>query len=91
MNPLLNPKISASLLKSYLFDINRLRKKTPDEINIYKDKAFKKIVKYAYNTPVYHDKYKKAGVHPSDIRGICDIEKLPMVSKDDLKKIFLIK
>lgn len=88
MNPLLNPKISASLLKSYLCDINRLSKKTPLEIKNYKDKAFRKIVKYAYETPVYHDKYKKAGVHPSDIGGIKDIEKLPIVSKDDIKKKF---
>jgi phenylacetate-CoA ligase len=33
---------------------------------------------------VYHTKYKQAGVHPEDIRGIKDIAKLPFISKKDL-------
>jgi len=46
------------------------------------------MVRFAYTVPVYHDKYKKAGVHPEDIEGIKDIEKLPLVSKDDIKKYY---
>ena len=88
MNPLLNPKILISLLKNYVYDINRLSKKTPDEIKIYKDKAFRKIVRYAYSVPFYHNKYKKAGIHPGDIKGIKDIIKLPIISKDEIKKNF---
>jgi phenylacetate-CoA ligase len=88
MNPLLNPKILISLIKNYVYDINRLSKKTPDEIKIYKDKAFRKVVKYAYSVPFYHDKYKKAGIHPDDIKGIKDIIKLPIISKDEIKKNF---
>ena len=88
LNPLLNPKTTFSLLKSYISDIDRLEKKTSEEIKKYKDKAFRRVVQNAYNTPVYHEKYKKAGIRPSDIKGLSDIRKLPMVSKDDLKKGF---
>jgi phenylacetate-CoA ligase len=88
LNPLFNPKTSAALLRSYLFDINRITKKKPQEIKKYKDKQFRRMVKYAYNVPLYHDKYKKAGVHPSDISGIRDITKLPIISKDDIRKNF---
>jgi phenylacetate-CoA ligase len=45
-------------------------------------------VKYAYTVPLYHDKYKKAGVHPNDIKSIDDIKKLPFISKNDLREYF---
>lgn len=54
----------------------------------YQDKAFKGIIKYAYTVPLYHDKYKKAGVHPNDIKGIDDVVKLPFVTKNDLRENF---
>jgi len=84
MNPLLNPLISVPLLKSYLFDQSRLRKLNPEQLKKYRDKAFRHIVKYAYDVPLYHDKYKKAGIHPSDIKGIGDVVKLPFITKKDL-------
>ncbi|MBO4939467.1 MAG: phenylacetate--CoA ligase, partial [Clostridia bacterium] len=45
------------------------------------------IVKYAYeNVPFYKKKYDEAGVKPSDIQTIKDIEKLPFVTKADLRE-----
>ena len=38
--------------------------------------------------PLYHDKYKKAGVHPSDIKTLDDIVKLPFITKNDLRENF---
>jgi phenylacetate-CoA ligase len=37
---------------------------------------------------LYHERYKKAGVHPRDIKGIDDIVKIPMVSKNDMRENF---
>ena len=88
MNPLLNPKILFPFVKNYIFDSGRLINSTPEQIQRYKDKAFRHMVKFAYTVPLYHDKYKKAGVHPSYIRGIKDILKLPFISKDDIKQNF---
>lgn len=88
VNPLFNPINSISLMGRYSFDINRLERFSQEQMKRYRDKAFKKIVKYAYTVPLYHDKYKKAGVHPNDIKGIDDVVKLPMVSKNDMRKNF---
>lgn len=88
MNPLFNPFISFSLLRKILFEPEQLRKKSSDQIQRYKNKAFRKMVAYAYTVPVYHQKYKKANIHPNDIKTIEDIKKLPFISKDELKHSF---
>ena len=88
LNPLLNPFESLPLLKSSILDPGRLKRSSPESLKRYQDKSLRKIVKYAYRVPLYHDKYKKAGIHPSDIKGIDDIVKIPMVSKDDLRSYF---
>lgn len=45
------------------------------------------IVAYAYeNVPFYKKKYDEAGVKPSDIKTLKDIEKLPFVTKADLRE-----
>ena len=88
INPLLNPFNSLPLLKNYFMDPSRLQRLNHEKMKKYRDKAFKKIVKYAYTIPLYHDKYKKEGVHPNDIKDIDDIVKLPMVSKNDMREGF---
>jgi len=88
MNPFYNPKFLLNVLKTYLFDINRLKRLNNKELRRFQDKRLKKIVHFAYTVPLYHDKYKKSGVHPSDVDGIRDITKLPVISKDDIKKYY---
>ena len=45
------------------------------------------IVKYAYeNVPVYKKKYDEVGVKPEDIKTLEDIEKLPFITKADLRE-----
>ncbi len=84
MNPLLNPFIGIPLIKNYLTDPTRLPRLTPKKLKQYQDKAFKRIVRYAYSVPLYHQKYKAAGIYPSDITGLEDITKLPFITKQDL-------
>ena len=88
MNSFYNPVFLLNVLKSYLFDIDRLKRLNEETLKKYQDKAFKNMVKYAYTVPLYHDKYKKFGIHPNDITGIEDAKKLPMVSKHDFKKYY---
>ena len=84
MNPFLNPRTALPFLKSYILDPGRLNRLTPKQMKKYKDKEFRKIVRYAYTVPVYHKKYKQAGVRPEDIKSIEDIVKLPFITKKDL-------
>ncbi len=89
MNQFYNPIFLAKILKSYLFDINRLKRLNEESLKKFQDKSLKKIVNYAYSIPLYHDIYKKSGVHPKDINGIDDLKKLPFISKFDFKKYSL--
>lgn len=89
MNPFKNPIFMSKVLKSYLFDINRLKRLDEEKLKRYQDKRLKKMVEYAYTVPLYYNKYKfETGVHPRDINGIKDIGKLPLISKDDIKKYY---
>ena len=85
MNPLLNPLLLANVLREYLFDTNRVWWSTKEEFERYRDKAIKRIVRHAFIVPLYHRKYKAAGLTPNDIGGVKDIGKLPIVTKDDLR------
>jgi len=84
MNPFLNPFITIPFLKNYILDPQRLKRFSPQDLRKYQDKMLRQIIRYAYTIPLYHTKYKQAGIHPTDIRGIVDISKLPLISKQDL-------
>jgi len=86
MNALHNPILLSRVLKSYLIDPGRLRRSTNEKLKKYQNRALKKVINYAYQVPLYRDKYKEAGIRSSDIKSVEDIEKLPFVTKDDIRK-----
>jgi len=56
-----------------------------DKTRRYQDKRLRSVVKYAYNfVPFYHEKFRIAGVIPSDIKTLEDLAKLPIVRKDEM-------
>jgi phenylacetate-CoA ligase len=89
MNPFHNPVFLSKILKTYLFDINRVWNTTPEKMREYQDKQIRKVVKFAYeNVSLYHDTYKKHNIHPSDINGRSDLKKLPFITKNEMKENF---
>jgi len=84
LTDLFKPVLLTNVISNYLSDIDRLKNSDFDQIKKYRDKAFRRLIQYAYNVPLYHDKYKKAGIHPNDFRGIQDIEKLPIINRADI-------
>ena len=70
--------------RDYILDTRRFDKYNFNQIQKYRDKIFQGIVKYAYTVPFYKKIYKATGIYPGDIKGIKDIEKLPIVSRQDL-------
>jgi phenylacetate-CoA ligase len=88
MNSFYNPIFISKVLKNYLFNIDRQRRFNDEELSKYQNKNFKKMVQFAYTVPLYHQTYKKAGIHPDDIKSIEDIKKLPTVSKYDFKNYY---
>jgi phenylacetate-CoA ligase len=85
-NQFINPVFLLRIAKSYLSDLERIQHINDKQLKQYQDKALKRMVKYAYTIPLYYEKYKEAGIHPNDIKGIDDIGKLPFITKDDLRE-----
>ncbi|MCD6448180.1 MAG: phenylacetate--CoA ligase [Thermoplasmata archaeon] len=49
----------------------------------------KKIVKHAYeNNEIYHRKFDEAGLKPDDIKSLDDLEKIPFLTKDELRNYY---
>lgn len=52
----------------------------------YKEEQLFKIIEQAYNhTPFYHNKYKAAGLTPQDFKGISDLQKFPILTKEEVR------
>ncbi|MCX6554657.1 MAG: AMP-binding protein [Candidatus Aminicenantes bacterium] len=65
------------------------RDSEPGEWRRLQEERLRVMVRHAYeNVPLYREKYDKAGIDPDSIRTLDDLQRLPMVSKDDLKKGF---
>jgi phenylacetate-CoA ligase len=61
--------------------------KSREEIEKMQLKRLKAIVDHAYrNTVLYHRKFKRAGIHPSDIQSLRDLRKIPLTTKDEMRK-----
>jgi phenylacetate-CoA ligase len=53
------------------------------------EERLRRIVKYCYEkVPVYTRKFRDAGITPSDIKTLDDLEKVPFTEKEDLRKAY---
>ncbi len=69
--------------------VRRLMAMTPHELEQFRLERLRDLVAHAYaNVELYHRKWRQAGVRPEDIRTLGDIEKLPVVTKDDFRHSF---
>ena len=84
MNPFLNPLTLARVAKYYLTDVGRAWK-SREAIERYRRKAFRRVLKYAMKVPMYREKYKGIDI---DSITIDKIEKLPIITKEDIRKNF---
>lgn len=58
----------------------------PPELKELQNKKIRSIVKHAYdNTEFYHYKFRRAGIHPEDIKTVDDLKKLPFTTKEELR------
>ncbi|MFC1748881.1 phenylacetate--CoA ligase family protein [Pseudomonadota bacterium] len=83
MNSFYNPLFLLKVLKSYFFDIDRLDNIHEDELNRFRDKQLRRVLRFADTVPLYHNLYKKQGIRIEEIKGIEDIEKLPIITKEN--------
>ena len=88
MNPFYNPVFLGKILKRYLVDVDRLERMSDESLHRYQDRQLRRLVRFADAVPLYHEKFKQAGVRPADISGIDDLQRLPFVTKDDFKRYY---
>ncbi len=61
----------------------------PDELKKLQAKRLKNLVEHVYtNNKFYKQKLKNAGVGPDDIKTVKDIEKIPFLTKNDLREYY---
>ncbi len=62
---------------------------SPDYLKEIQWRRFKEILEFAYNRiPFYRDKLGKAGITPEAIRTRQDLERIPILSKDEIRQNF---
>jgi len=87
MDTIIQPSLFPMLLKmasNYLADQERLKRYSFDKIKKVRDKNFLNLLKYAKTVPLYTKKFAEAGIDIKDIKGFSDIEKFPIIHRDDL-------
>ena len=71
----------------YLYGMMKRAYWNRDRLIRYQNKKLRKIVKHAYDhVPFYHAKLRETGIKPDDIKTAKDLNKLPIVRKDEIKK-----
>lgn len=71
----------------YLFAMMNRTYLKRDRLIEYENKRLRKIIKHAYDrVPFYHKKFKELGIKPSDITAVKDLNKLPIIQKDEIRK-----
>jgi len=57
-----------------------------DKLTKYQNRHVREIVKYAYeNVPFYHEVFRKHCIKPDDVKGVDDLRKLPVLSREDVQ------
>lgn len=78
---------SPFLIRKELKLVEQLYQMSPKELERYNEDRFIRLVRHAYaNSPFYKELYDKAGVNINEIKCIDDIYKLPIVTKEMLRK-----
>ncbi len=73
--------------KAALAEFEKQQWLPPDQIREYQNRHLRALVKHAYeNVPFYHKSMQDRRLKPEDIISIDDLCKLPVITREDLKK-----
>ena len=58
-----------------------------DKLQDYQNRKVREIVQYAYvHVPFYHKRFKQLDIQPSDIKTVRDLNRLPILRKEEIRK-----
>ena len=70
----------------YFYSLNNHSRWSLDKLSTYQAKKLRTLAEYAYDhVRFYHDQFKKSGIRPADIRSIKDLNRLPVIRKNDVR------
>ncbi len=75
--------------RSLLRGLERTQWLTPSEIRELQRRRLCALIEHAYaNVPYYRRVFDERGLHPADIRDMCDLSKLPVLTKSAVRRHF---
>ena len=78
---------SYPIIRPYIKEVDRLYTMNAEELKQRNEKRFLEIFRRAYDkSPFYHKLYTEEGLRKEDITCLEDIKKLPVITKDMVKK-----
>ncbi len=70
-------------------ELEPIERASEDELRALQLQRLRWSVRHAYeNVPLYRGKCEGAGVHPHDLRTLADLERFPLMQKDDLRAAY---
>jgi phenylacetate-CoA ligase len=70
-----------------LNDLRESQWLTPQKMRALQELKLRRLVRHAYqHVPYYRDRMRALGVTPDDVRSLDDLQKLPFLTKDDVRK-----
>ena len=85
--PLHKWMIRRSATRALFYALRRSQYLTRADLDKYRLLKLKQLVRHAYNhVPYYRAQLVRAGLKPEDIQELGDIDKIPMLTKDDVRK-----
>lgn len=74
-------------VEHYYDTLNKTQWLSMSQMRELQDEKLRRLVRHAYrNVPYYRARMQEMGVHPDDIRTQDDLQKLPMLSKSDVRE-----
>lgn len=70
----------------YYFKLNIQIKSRPQTTVKSQKKNIARLIRRAYKIPFYRERFEKANILPSDIRGVEDLKKLPVLTKEEYRE-----
>lgn len=72
--------------RDHLWKLNITQWKDESQINTYKENELESLLNTCYKyVPYYTSVFKIAGVTPKDFKGLADIQKFPVLEKEDIR------
>ncbi|MCK5559768.1 MAG: phenylacetate--CoA ligase family protein, partial [Thermoplasmata archaeon] len=84
--PLIDLKRGSKTLK-YLRELNQSQWWSRERLEELQNKRLKALIRHAYkNVPYYHKMFKQLRLLPIDIKTTKDLSKLPLLTKENIRK-----